>query len=239
MFTLQIYFDFSAYSDMAIGLGMMFGFHFHENFNYPYISKSVTEFWRRWHISLSTFFRDYVYIPLGGRTHRPYRNLFIVWALTGFWHGPSWNFMLWGLYFGVWIAIERIFLSRLLEKLPSLFGHAYLLLIVTVGWALFYFTDLQQLLEFLNVLFRVNDAPLLVEQTLSDLQNHSLWLPLALIACTPIAPWLATYSMRLGFVRAVASWRPVATLGLDVVLLLSCTALLVGQSYNPFLYFRF
>lgn len=147
--------------------------------------------------------------------------------------------MLWGLYFGVWIAIERIFLSRLLDKLPSLFGHVYLLLIVTLGWALFYFTDLHQLKEFLMILFAVNDAPLLGEQTISDLQAHSLWLPLALIACTPIAPWLASRALRFEVVRAVASWRPVATLGLDVVLLLSCTALLVGQSYNPFLYFRF
>jgi alginate O-acetyltransferase complex protein AlgI len=239
MFTLQIYFDFSAYSDMAIGLGMMFGFHFHENFNYPYISKSVTEFWRRWHISLSTFFRDYVYIPLGGRKHRPFRNLFIVWALTGFWHGASWNFMLWGLYFGVWIAIERIFLSRLLEKLPALFGHVYLLFIVTLGWGLFYFTDLQQLATFLRILFALDDVPLLGEQTLSDLQAHTLWIPLALIACTPVVPWLAARAMRVSAVRSVASWRPIVTLGVDAVLLLSSTALLVGQSYNPFLYFRF
>jgi alginate O-acetyltransferase complex protein AlgI len=147
--------------------------------------------------------------------------------------------MLWGLYFGVWIAIERLFLSRLLERLPSVFGHLYLLFIVTLGWALFYFTDLQQLRDFLMILFAVNDAPLLGEQTISDLQSHSLWLPFALIACTPIAPWFASHAMRMGVVRAMAAWRPVATLGLDVVLLLSCTALLVGQSYNPFLYFRF
>ena len=239
MFALQIYFDFSAYSDMAIGLGMMFGFHFHENFNYPYISKSVTEFWRRWHISLSTFFRDYVYIPLGGRARWPYRNLFIVWALTGFWHGPSWNFMLWGLYFGVWIAIERLFLSSLLTRLPGLFGHLYLLLIVTLGWALFYFTDLQQLQQFSMILFGMTDAPLFGEQTFTDIQAHALWLPLALIACTPVAPWMSSYVVRLNVVRSLISWRPVAILAVDLMLLLSCTALLVGQSYNPFLYFRF
>jgi alginate O-acetyltransferase complex protein AlgI len=239
MFALQIYFDFSAYSDMAIGLGMMFGFHFHENFNYPYISKSVTEFWRRWHISLSTFFRDYVYIPLGGRARWPYRNLFIVWALTGFWHGPSWNFMLWGLYFGVWIAIERLFLSSLLARLPGLFGHLYLLLIVTLGWALFYFTDLQQLQQFSMILFGMTDAPLFGEQTFTDIQAHALWLPLALIACTPVAPWMSSFVMRLNVVRSLISWRPVAILAVDLMLLLSCTALLVGQSYNPFLYFRF
>ena len=239
MFALQIYFDFSAYSDMAIGLGMMFGFHFHENFNYPYISKSVTEFWRRWHISLSTFFRDYVYIPLGGRARWPYRNLFIVWALTGFWHGPSWNFMLWGLYFGVWIAIERLFLSSLLARLPGLFGHLYLLLIVTLGWALFYFTDLQQLQQFSMILFGMTDAPLFGEQTFTDIQAHALWLPLALIACTPVAPWMSSYVVRLNVVRSLISWRPVAILAVDLMLLLSCTALLVGQSYNPFLYFRF
>ena len=239
MFALQIYFDFSAYSDMAIGLGMMFGFHFHENFNYPYISKSVTEFWRRWHISLSTFFRDYVYIPLGGRARWPYRNLFIVWALTGFWHGPSWNFMLWGLYFGVWIAIERLFSSSLLARLPGLFGHLYLLLIVTLGWALFYFTDLQQLQQFSMILFGMTDAPLFGEQTFTDIQAHALWLPLALIACTPVAPWMSSYVVRLNVVRSLISWRPVAILAVDLMLLLSCTALLVGQSYNPFLYFRF
>jgi alginate O-acetyltransferase complex protein AlgI len=239
MFALQIYVDFSAYSDMAIGLGMMFGFHFHENFNYPYISKSVTEFWRRWHISLSTFFRDYVYIPLGGRARWPYRNLFIVWALTGFWHGPSWNFMLWGLYFGVWIAIERLFLSSLLARLPGLFGHLYLLLIVTLGWALFYFTDLQQLQQFSMILFGMTDAPLFGEQTFTDIQAHALWLPLALIACTPVAPWMSSYVVRLNVVRSLISWRPVAILAVDLMLLLSCTALLVGQSYNPFLYFRF
>ena len=239
MFALQIYFDFSAYSDMAIGLGMMFGFHFHENFNYPYISKSVTEFWRRWHISLSTFFRDYVYIPLGGRARWPYRNLFIVWVLTGFWHGPSWNFMLWGLYFGVWIAIERLFLSSLLARLPGLFGHLYLLLIVTLGWALFYFTDLQQLQQFSMILFGMTDAPLFGEQTFTDIQAHALWLPLALIACTPVAPWMSSYVVRLNVVRSLISWRPIAILAVDLILLLSCTALLVGQSYNPFLYFRF
>lgn len=129
--------------------------------------------------------------------------------------------------------------GRLLERLPSLFGHAYLLLIVTLGWALFYFTDLQQLIEFARILFALNDAPLIGEQTLSDLQTHSLWLPLAIIACTPIAPWIASHTIRLRSVHALASWRPVATLCVDVVLLLSCTALLVGQSYNPFLYFRF
>ncbi|MBZ1349199.1 MBOAT family protein [Alcaligenaceae bacterium LF4-65] len=239
MFALQIYFDFSAYSDMAIGLGMMFGFHFHENFNYPYISKSVTEFWRRWHISLSTFFRDYVYIPLGGRARWPYRNLFIVWALTGFWHGPSWNFMLWGLYFGVWIAIERLFLGNLLARLPGLFGHLYLLLIVTLGWALFYFTDLQQLKLFSMILFGFTEAPLFGEQTFTDIQAHALWLPLALVACTPVAPWSSSILVRLDIVRSLVSWRPIAILAVDLVMLLSCTALLVGQSYNPFLYFRF
>jgi alginate O-acetyltransferase complex protein AlgI len=147
--------------------------------------------------------------------------------------------MLWGLYFGVWIAIERIFLSRLLEKLPALFGHVYLLFIVTLGWGLFYFTDLQQLAAFIRILFAINDVALVGEQTLSDLQAHSLWIPLALVACTPVAPWLGARALRVSVVRSVAGWRPIVTLGVDAVLLLSCTALLVGQSYNPFLYFRF
>ena len=144
-YTFQIYFDFSGYSDMAIGLGHMFGFTYVENFNYPYISKSITEFWRRWHISLSTFFRDYVYIPLGGNRRHQLRNMFIVWALTGLWHGASWNFVLWGLYYFVFLAIEKLFLGKFLEKLPAVVGHAYALFIIVVGWVFFYFDDVSRL----------------------------------------------------------------------------------------------
>ncbi len=143
-YTFQIYFDFSGYSDMAIGLGHMFGFTYVENFNYPYISKSITEFWRRWHISLSTFFRDYVYIPLGGNRRHQQRNMVIVWALTGWWHGASWNFVLWGLYYFVFLAIEKLFLGKFLEKLPAVVGHAYALFIIVVGWVFFYFDDVSR-----------------------------------------------------------------------------------------------
>src|SRR5687767_4255527 len=153
MFTIQIYFDFSGYSDMALGLGRMFGFHYHENFNYPYIARSATDFWRRWHISLGSFFRDYLYIPLGGNRTNFFRNLFIVWFLTGLWHGPSWNFIFWGLYFGILIALERLFLEKALNAIPQFFSHIYLLFAAVMGWALFYFTDLNQLGKFLSIIF--------------------------------------------------------------------------------------
>ena len=239
MFTIQIYFDFSAYSDMAIGLGMMFGFHYRENFNYPYIAKSVTDFWRRWHISLGTFFRDYVYIPLGGNKSWAFRNLFIVWALTGFWHGASWNFMLWGLYFGVWIALERMFIERMLNALPVAVSHFYLMTIVTLGWALFYFTDFERLTTFFQILFGYTASDLIGLTTLNDLRAHALWLILAIVWCMPVGAWLQTHFKSLRFDH----WRPAtqswSLLLVDVFLLVTSTALLVGQTYNPFLYFRF
>jgi len=239
MFTIQIYFDFSAYSDMAIGLGMMFGFHYRENFNYPYIAKSVTDFWRRWHISLGTFFRDYVYIPLGGNQRWGLRNLFIVWALTGFWHGASWNFMLWGLYFGVWIALERLFIERLLQALPSAISHFYLMFIVTLGWALFYFTDLSHLTTFLQIIFGFTNAEMTGVTTMSDLSSHALWLVFAVLWCMPIGQWIQERKQWLRFDH----WRPntqsIVLLIMDSILIVSSTALLVGQSYNPFIYFRF
>ncbi len=239
MFTIQIYFDFSAYSDMAIGLGMMFGFHYRENFNYPYIAKSVTDFWRRWHISLGTFFRDYVYIPLGGNQRWGLRNLFIVWALTGFWHGASWNFMLWGLYFGVWIALERLFIERLLQALPVAISHFYLMFIVTLGWALFYFTDLSRLTTFLYIIFGYTDAEMTGITTMSDLSSHALWLVFAVLWCMPLGQWLQDNIQWLRFEQWRPSTQSIVLLIVDSILLVSSTALLVGQSYNPFIYFRF
>ena len=239
MFTIQIYFDFSAYSDMAIGLGMMFGFHYRENFNYPYIAKSVTDFWRRWHISLGTFFRDYVYIPLGGNQRWGLRNLFIVWALTGFWHGASWNFMLWGLYFGVWIALERLFIERLLQALPVAISHFYLMFIVTLGWALFYFTDLSRLTTFLHIIFGYTDAEMTGITTMSDLSSHALWLVFAVLWCMPLGQWLQDNIQWLRFEQWRPSTQSIVLLNVDSILLVSSTALLVGQSYNPFIYFRF
>lgn len=239
MFTLQIYFDFSAYSDMAIGLGMMFGFHYRENFNYPYIAKSVTDFWRRWHISLGTFFRDYVYIPLGGNKRWALRNLFIVWALTGFWHGASWNFMLWGLYFGVWIALERLFIERLLRALPVAISHLYLMMIVTLGWALFYFTDFIKLLAFFKILFGFSTTSSMGLSTIDDLTSHAIWVVIAILWCIPFSQWLQNHFRLFRFSRWPSTFQTSVLLVTDLFLLFTSTALLVGQSYNPFLYFRF
>lgn len=235
MFTLQIYFDFSAYSDMAIGLGLMFGFHYRENFDHPYVARSATEFWRRWHISLGSFFRDYVYIPLGGGRSRPYRNLFVVWGLTGLWHGASWNFVLWGLYFAVLIALERLFLRRLLDALPRVVGHLYLLAAVVLGWALFYFEDFGRLGAYLALLFGAGawSSPDLGRVV----REHVFWLALALALCLPLAPrlraWLAARA------PATQAWAAAAAVPFHLGLLALATAMLVGRTYNPFLYFRF
>ncbi len=236
MFSLQIYFDFSGYSDMAIGLGKMFGFHYHENFNYPYISRSATEFWRRWHISLGSFFRDYIYIPMGGNRKNQFFNLFVVWFLTGFWHGASWNFILWGLYFGFLVGIEKLFLGKLLEKLPRVIGHLYLLFAALVGWAFFYFTDLSRLVQFGELLFGRTGNPLWDFELELVLQNHIFWLVLALLCCMPVYPYVLS---RLKKQWGNSSWIDYALIGFYAFVLILCTALLVGKSYNPFLYFRF
>ena len=235
MFTLQIYYDFSGYSDMAIGLGRMFGFHYPENFNYPYISRSVSEFWRRWHISLGSFFRDYVYIPLGGNRRHLVRNMLVVWFLTGMWHGASWNFILWGLFYGLLILLEKFALGHTLCRVPVL-GNLYTMFCVVVGWGIFYFTDFARLGKFFGVLFGGGAAadPLLG----ITLLNNLFWLAAALIFCAPVAPclgrWLERHTQNGGSLPLQWS-RTMANL----LMLLVCTALLVGQSYNPFLYFRF
>jgi alginate O-acetyltransferase complex protein AlgI len=239
MYTLQIYFDFSGYSDMAIGMGLMVGFRYLENFDHPYTSRSVTEFWRRWHMSLGSFFRDYVYIPLGGKHRHPYRNLFVVWGLTGLWHGASWNFVLWGLYHGTHIALERLFLRRVLERLPRALQHAWLMLVVVVGWALFYFTDSRRLAAFLVAAVGQTGAPLVGTSFASTVQTHVFWLALALLWCTPL-PGRALTAARVVLRRASnVAVDAVVIASADVVLLLFAVALLVGRSYNPFLYFRF
>ena len=230
-YTLQIYFDFSGYSDMARGLGRMFGFEFLENFRYPYISVSVTEFWRRWHISLSTWFREYVYIPLGGNRRgkgRQLLNLLIVWFLTGLWHGASWNFALWGLYYAVLLILEKLFLLRVLEKLPKPARHLYTLLVVMIGWALFYFEDLGALGEFMGRLW------IPVPASSGSLPLIASFLPLmavAAFAATPIPASLAVKrdTPALRFVKAAAA----------ACALLLCVGALASQSYNPFIYFRF
>jgi alginate O-acetyltransferase complex protein AlgI len=238
MFTFQIYFDFSAYSDMAIGLGKMFGFHYRENFNYPYVSRSSTEFWRRWHISLGSFFRDYVYIPLGGKIHRPFRNLFIVWFLTGFWHGAHWNFIMWGLYFGLLIALERLFLQRFLDAIPRFFSHIYLLFAVVIGWALFYFTDLPRLGEFFSVIFGTHgNAAWGLDVTLA-LRENAFWFALAILLSTPVYLYFHQ-KFNEGILVRRPVWGSLALVAMNAALLFMATAMLVGKSYNPFLYFRF
>ena len=240
LFMLQIYYDFSGYSDMAIGLGLMFGFHFVENLNYPYISKTATEFWRRWHISLSSFLRDYLYIPLGGNRSHAWRNLFVVWFATGLWHGASWNFILWGLFFGVLIALERLGLRNLLEKLPGFISHFYLLFVVLISWVIFYFTDLSRAAQYLGIMFGLSGQPLTNSQTLLALEGNLFWLILAVVFCLPLA---RIASQQIAAAAAVSRPRqiilgilvPVMNLGI----LLICTAMLSGQSYNPFLYYRF
>jgi len=241
MFSIQIYFDFSGYSDMAIGLGRMFGFHYLENFNYPYISKTATEFWRRWHISLGTFFRDYIYIPLGGNRKgkvRAYFNLFVVWFLTGLWHGASWNFVLWGLYFGILILIERLFLKKIFKYLPAIFGHLYLLIAVVFGWALFYFENFEQLLAFLKIMVFACENDWWSFKLTFVLKEHLYWLILTVLLCLPIYPIFAKWLE--GVVRLKAQpiyWLIV--IGIQVVFLFLSIALLVGDSYNPFIYYRF
>jgi len=235
MYTVQIYFDFSGYSDMAIGLGRMFGFHYHENFDHPYIATSVTDFWRRWHISLSTFFRDYLYIPLGGKQRWPYRNLLIVWALTGLWHGASWNFILWGLYYGALIALERLGLGALLARLPRVLQHVYLMFVVMLGWALFYFTDLSKLWGFVSLAFGFSGAPLVGPAFAALVGEHAFWLALTVLLCLPLERWQFLLALRD---RRPLPWGALRVLG-TVSLTLLATAMLVGKSYNPFLYFRF
>lgn len=239
-YTFQIYFDFSGYSDMAIGLGHMFGFTYVENFNYPYISKSITEFWRRWHISLSTFFRDYVYIPLGGNRRHQLRNMFVVWALTGLWHGASWNFVLWGLYYFVFLAIEKLFLGRYLEKLPAVVGHVYALFIVVVGWVFFYFDDVSRLGQMLKLMFGFSGQAGVMPTDTILLKNHLVFFMVAIVACIPVSKLVKALLIRFSR-RGTAQEAIAGAVGIvyDVALLFFSTAALVGASYNPFLYFRF
>jgi len=241
LFAVQIYFDFSGYSDMAIGLGHMCGFTYRENFNYPYIAKSATDFWRRWHISLGSFFRDYVYIPLGGNKKRHILNLSIVWFLTGLWHGASWNFVLWGLYFGFFIAAEKIFLLKLFAKIPKFFSHLYLILIVLVGWVLFYFENLSQGLKYMGIMFGVSGAQLYSSDIYIRFMNNIYFYILALILSTPIIK-IIIMKLKNEFNLNTNKYKPSENIlqGVYIVLILIISSsLLVGQSYNPFLYFRF
>ena len=235
-FTLHIYFDFSGYSDMAIGLGRLFGFRFPENFQYPYISRSITEFWRRWHISLGTWFRDYVYIPLGGNRKgkpRQFLNIFIVWMLTGFWHGAAWNFLFWGLWFAVLLIIEKTFLLRHLEK-SRVLGRFYVLLAVIFSFVLFDASGLSAALVCITQLLGLGGLPLSSPQAAYLLGSNALLLTAAMVGATP-APKIAAQAIARRWPRVCALLEPVML----VLLLLLCTAFLVDGSYNPFLYFRF
>lgn len=235
--TLQIYFDFSGYSDMAIGLGKMFGFSLPENFNYPYISKSVTEFWRRWHMTLGTWFKDYVYIPLGGNRVSKIkwiRNIFVVWFLTGLWHGASWNFILWGVLYGVLLMIEKLGLLKKLENIPAFFSRIYVMFVVIIGFVIFNSTDLKVALDNILGLFGVGATAIINHDTIYYLLNYLPIFILGIIFSTPIVKNIVTkVKKKLPAIINLAELVILATL------LIICISFLIDGSFNPFLYFRF
>ncbi|SYX84132.1 MBOAT family O-acyltransferase [Paenibacillus alvei] len=236
-FTLQIYFDFSGYSDMARGLGKMFGFELIKNFNYPYIATSVSEFWRRWHISLGYWFREYVYIPLGGNRvgmAKQLRNLFVVWFLTGLWHGASWNFIIWGLYFGCFIVIEKLFLHKWLLYLPRVMGNLYTLLIVIIGWVFFDLDRLPAALAYVGAMFGLHTHRFADNNTYYYLSTNFVILMLAMLLATPL-PKKMFSALKQRYPLGSAILSPI----LYVLFLFLSTAYLVNDTYNPFLYFRF
>lgn len=238
-YSLQIYFDFSAYSDMAIGLGRMFGFHFLENFNYPYISKSITEFWRRWHMSLSSWFRDYVYIPLGGNrkgTIILVRNIFIVWALTGIWHGANWTFVIWGLMFGIMLIIEKLFLTKHLEKTPSILQRIYVLFTVMISFIIFNANSIREAWNNIIGLFGANGESLINASTVYYLKSYLVVLVIAIIGSTPLLKnIIEKLKTKTNANKIINLLEPIAMTSILIIV----TAYLVDNSYNPFLYFRF
>lgn len=229
-FGLQLYFDFSGYSDMAIGLGSMLGFNFPENFNYPYISRSVTEFWRRWHITLGSWFREYVYIPLGGNRVSKKRfliNIGIVWFLTGFWHGASWNFVLWGVYFGVIMIFEKVFLLKYLEKLPNVISRSYLLITIILSWVLFSMDSLKSIKNYFMVMFGFGQGNLIDDNFMYLISNYGILLIIGVIFTTPVSKYIKKYI------------REELMYFVYIIILILVTAYLVDSTFNPFLYFRF
>lgn len=236
-YMLQIYSDFSAYSDMAIGLGCIFGFHFLENFNYPYISKSITEFWRRWHISLGSWFKDYLYIPLGGSRRGPLiliRNILIVWFLTGLWHGASWNFIIWGLYFGLILLIEKLFLKKYFSKVPAIFKHIYVLFIVLISFIIFNSTTIDEAITTIKNLFISNS--LINSGTIYYLKSY---LPLILISLIVATPLIKNIYTKLSKNKTLNKILNILEPIYLIILLIIVTAYLIDSTYNPFLYFRF
>ena len=235
-YTLEIYLDFSGYSDMAIGIGRMFGFHFNENFEYPYTSKSITEFWRRWHMSLSSWFKDYVYIPLGGNRNgikKQIRNIFIVWLLTGLWHGASWNFVIWGLFFGVILVIEKLWLKKFIDKLPSIFKSVYVMVLVIISFVIF---NGENVISNLSGMFFINKSKFVDSYTLIYLKRYALVIIISIISSIPL---LKSFINKLKdnkqFNKLINLIEPIYL----VLLLILVTAYLIDNSYNPFLYFRF
>ena len=238
-YSFQIYFDFSGYSDMAIGLGKMLGFHFPKNFDYPYISKSITEFWRRWHITLSSWFRDYVYIPLGGNRKgliKQIRNIAIVWILTGIWHGASYNYILWGVYFGLLLILEKMFLKKWLDRIPAVFSHLYSIFFILMGWLIFSFEALGEGMAYGKVMFGMAEVAFANDMVLYLIRNYGVLLIVCLIGCTPLIKKWAKVCLES------KKHQGLVTVAVNVVMILLfviITAYLVDASYNPFLYFRF
>ena len=233
-FTLQIYFDFSGYSDMAIGIGRCLGFHFKENFDHPYCCNSITDFWRRWHISLGSFFRDYLYIPLGGNRRHQFFNILVVWFLTGMWHGASWNFILWGVYFGLIVALEKYTILR--WRVPAFVLHLYSLLLVILGWGIFYFVDFSRMTSFFQILF--GQAAQFSDFTVGSALRSRFWLWIgAVVFCLPVGRWLQGLVGEKHFLgRSILS---LSKMVIAIAVLSISVALLVGATNNPFIYTRF
>ncbi|MBQ4524370.1 MAG: MBOAT family protein [Lachnospiraceae bacterium] len=238
-YSFQIYFDFSGYSDMAVGLGKMLGFHFPKNFDYPYISKSITEFWRRWHITLSSWFRDYVYIPLGGNRKgllKQIRNIAIVWILTGIWHGASYNYVLWGVYFGCLLILEKICLKKWLDRIPAVFSHLYSVFFILIGWLIFSFEAMGEGMAYAKVMFGMADVAFANDMVFYLLRNYGVLLVASVIGCTPLVKkWVKACLDSKKYQGLVT----VAVNAAIILLFVIITAYLVDASYNPFLYFRF
>lgn len=238
-FMIQIYYDFSGYSDMAIGLGRIFGFTFLENFNYPFISKSISEFWRRWHISLSSFFRDYVYIPLGGNKVSKFRwivNIVIVWFLTGLWHGASWNFVLWGLYFALLLIAEKLFLNKVLTRLPLIIQHIYTIFFIIISFVIFSGNNMTEVIVSISSMFSIGNLPFSNEVTLYYLNSYFILLIISIIGCTPLVKITINKIKENNIGLKLLN---ICEIIMNILLLLIVTSYLIEGSFNPFLYFRF
>jgi alginate O-acetyltransferase complex protein AlgI len=241
LFAIEIYFDFSGYSDMAIGLGKMYGFNYKENFNYPYIAKSATEFWRRWHISLTSFFKDYVYIPLGGNRKFHVRNILVVWLLTGLWHGASWNFVVWGVYFFILLVIEKFVLLKIEKKIPKIIWQLYFVVVILVGWVFFYHTSISKAFQFVSIMFGINASSWSSPEVRIFLNSYMIFIVIALIGCTPVIKTI------FGRIKGSMQKKQIGSYSVDqlikstvnIAILIVSIIMLVGQSYNPFLYFKF